>query len=206
MDAALGFGDGDALHAVHPALELEPGKNTFGGIVGVALDRNLHVLVAAQVRLRGRDDLGLPAAGFRVAGVHPQEVGSEQGSLVAAFTALDFQDHVAGVVRIAGNEQPPEFGRRNFQRLLQLRHLGCELGILVRHLLGSSKVILDRFPLVVGLNNAIELSRTAPQFPGKPLVSINSRIPQLRLDSIMLIKQALYGLKHFQNLFRLVQV
>jgi hypothetical protein len=59
---------------------------------------------------------------------------------------------------------------------------------------------------VVGLDNAVQLSRPPPKLPGKPLVSINGRIPQLRLDGIMLIKQALYGLKHFQNLFRLLQV
>jgi hypothetical protein len=59
---------------------------------------------------------------------------------------------------------------------------------------------------MVGLNDAIKLSRTPPQLPGKLLVSVDSRIPKLRLDSIMLIQQALYGLKHFQNLFRLLQV
>ena len=63
-----------------------------------------------------------------------------------------------------------------------------------------------RVPLVVRLHDAVQLRRPPPQLPGQPLVSINSRIPKLRLDSIMLIKQALYGLKHFQNLFRLLQV
>ena len=48
----------------------------------------------------------------------------------------------------------------------------------------DASFILDGFPLVVGLNNAIELSRTAPQFPGKPLVvsPIVSRA-ELRLAS-----------------------
>ena len=53
---------------------------------------------------------------------------------------------------------------------------------------------------VVGLNNAVQLSRAPPQLPGKLLVSVDSRIPKLGLDGIMLIQQALYGLKHFQNL------
>jgi hypothetical protein len=59
---------------------------------------------------------------------------------------------------------------------------------------------------VIRLNNAVQLGRPPPQLPRQPLVSINSRITKLRLDSIMLIKQALYGLKNLQNLFRLIQV
>ena len=105
-----------------------------------------------------------------------------------------------------GNQEPAQLRRSSIQRSLKLGHLRGKLGVLGRHFLGSRQVILKAVPGMVSLNDAIQLSRTPPQLPGKLLVSVDSRIPKLRLDSIMLIQQALYGLKHFQNLFRLLQV
>lgn len=50
VDAPLRLGDGNALHAVHAALELQPRVDALGGIVRIALDGHLNVLVAAKVR------------------------------------------------------------------------------------------------------------------------------------------------------------
>ena len=82
----------------------------------------------------------------------------EQRSFVAAFAALDLKDHIAGVVRVARNQEPAQLGRRSLQGSLQLRHLGSKLGILRSHLLRRSKVITDALPLVIGLHNAVQLS------------------------------------------------
>ena len=46
-------------------------------------------------------DLGREAVPLGVAQVHPQELGREEGGLVAAGAGADLQDDVALVVRVA---------------------------------------------------------------------------------------------------------
>ena len=74
--------DGNALHAMHAALELQP---RVGAVAGDLDDRLLH---AADARLVEGQDLGLEAVPFRVAQVHAQELGREQGCLFAARATL----------------------------------------------------------------------------------------------------------------------
>ena len=102
VDAALGLGDRHPLHAVHAALELQPGPDA---LVAARLDRDGDVLVAAEVGVDGVEDLGRPAAPLGVAQVHPQQVAGEQRRLLAALPRLDLEDDVLVVVGVAGQQQ-----------------------------------------------------------------------------------------------------
>ena len=97
VDPPLRLGDGHPLHAVHPALVLQPGPGALGAL---ALHRHGRVLDPAQAGDGGIQDLGLPAAAFGVTLVHPQQVPGEQRGLLAALARLDLQDDVAIVVRV----------------------------------------------------------------------------------------------------------
>ena len=90
--------DRHALDAVHAGLELEP------RVGSVAADLGDDLLEPAGPALRGREHLHLPSPPFRVAGVHPVQVGGEQRRLVAAGAGAHLDDHVAVVVRIARHE------------------------------------------------------------------------------------------------------
>ena len=58
VDAALRLGGGHPLHAVHPALVLQPGPDALAGlgraVAALGLHGDLDVLVAAEVGLGGR--------------------------------------------------------------------------------------------------------------------------------------------------------
>ena len=112
VDAALRLRHGDPLHAVHAALVLEVGPDAVLGCHGaLGLHGDLDVLVAAEVGLRGLDDLGLPAAPLGVAQVHAQQVAGEQRGLLAALAGLDLEDDVAAVVGVARDEHAAQLLR-----------------------------------------------------------------------------------------------
>ena len=100
---------GHALHAVHAALVLQqrPGAVRSPGQAAPPgrLDRDGHVLVAAEPGDRGVEDLGLPALPLGVPQVHAQQVSREQRRLLAALAGLDLEDDVLGVERVARHEQ-----------------------------------------------------------------------------------------------------
>ena len=98
MDASLGFGDGDALHAVHARFELE------GGIGGPSDDAHDDFAVAAEVARVFGDDFGLPTPVFRVAQIHAQKIPRKEGGFVSARAGADFEKEVLFVVRILGEE------------------------------------------------------------------------------------------------------
>ena len=79
MDAPLRFGGRHALDAMYPSLVLEVGPDPLCRVRGVALDRELDVLDAAEVAQGLLDDFGLPLLRLGVVEVHPQQVGGEQG-------------------------------------------------------------------------------------------------------------------------------
>ncbi len=87
-----------ALHAVAAALVLE------AGVGALAVDLEDDLLEAALLALAGGDDLDVPVAHFGVAGVHAEEVAGEQRRFLAAGAAADFDDDVAVVVRVGGQE------------------------------------------------------------------------------------------------------
>ena len=70
-----------------------------------ALHEERHVAVAAVIGGLARQHLGLEAAALGVVLVHPVEVAGPEIPLLAALGALDLDDHVAALVRVAGQEQ-----------------------------------------------------------------------------------------------------
>ena len=125
------FGVGHALHAVHARLELELGERA------AALDLGDDFLVAAHAAFAGRDDLDLPAVLGGEALVHAEQVAGEQRGFVAAGAGADFQDHVALVHRVLGDERDADLVREllapRFERRLlgfgERAHLGIGRGV-----------------------------------------------------------------------------
>src|SRR5262249_679596 len=62
-------------------------------------------LVAAGAGGGGVEDLGLPALALGVPQVHAQQVGREQGRLLAPFPRLDLEQDVLAVVGVARRQQ-----------------------------------------------------------------------------------------------------
>ena len=92
MHAALLFGRRNALHAMHAAFVLQLAVDL------VAADQRDHFLQSAHRRFAGRSDFHLPAARFREARVHAENLVGEQRGFVAAGAGADFEHHVLLVV------------------------------------------------------------------------------------------------------------
>ena len=139
MDPALRLGLGDALDPVGPALVLED------RVGALALDREGHLLEAADLGRRLREDLGREAQLLGVADQHLVEVAGEQRRLVAAGPGADLDDHVLGVVGVAFDHRQPDLlfeglepGRRLVDDLLQVGVLA-----LLEQLAGALEVVLQ---------------------------------------------------------------
>ena len=102
VQPSLGLGDGHALHAVDARFVLQARVRVLAA--------HLHhgLLETAALRLRRRQQLGLPAMPFGVAPVHVQELRRPQGRLLTARSGADLHDDVLPVVRILGDQQQLE--------------------------------------------------------------------------------------------------
>ncbi len=96
VNAALGFGVGHALHAVHPRFEFQLGERA------AALHLGDDFLKPADRAFRGRNHLDAPALQRGKALIHPEQVAGEQRGFIAAGPGADFQHHVALVHRVFG--------------------------------------------------------------------------------------------------------
>ncbi len=88
-----------------PPSYLRCAQTPCGGVGRVALDRELHVLDAAEVARGLLDDLGLPLLRLGVVQVHAQQVAGEERGLCAALPHLDLHDDVTGIVGVARDQQ-----------------------------------------------------------------------------------------------------
>ena len=94
MNTPGSFGHGNALHAVHPAFELEP-------LIGaLAFDAHDDFFIAAQAGGIGAHQLHAPAARFGITRVHAVKLGGEKRRFVAARAGANFHDDVLRVVGI----------------------------------------------------------------------------------------------------------
>ena len=80
--------------------------------------RAMIFLVAAEVGRRFGDDLDLPALTLGIARVHAEQVRREQRRLVAARAGADFEEDVALVVGIPGQQHRLQFGLERHQASL----------------------------------------------------------------------------------------
>ncbi len=108
MDAALGFGGGDALDAVDAAFVFEAFEDVVAG------DAEDDFFEATEVGGAAVHVFDFPAATFGVAGVHAVEVGGEEGGFVAAGTGANFDDRVAGVGGVGRGEAKMDFAGEDF--------------------------------------------------------------------------------------------
>ena len=97
------------------------------------LDR--HLLEPAEVRRRGREDVGLPPMPLGEPPVHLVEVAGPQRRLLSPRAGADLDDHILAVVRVARRQQVLELGLQRVRPLLRAfgfgeeerRHLGVGL-------------------------------------------------------------------------------
>ena len=171
-------------------LKLQP------GVGAAALHRGHHFLHAAQLRQVLADHGQGKALSLGVHGVHPQQVGSEQGTLLPANASPDLQDHVLLIVGILGQQQTLQF------LLHPLRLRFCRGKFLLgqftqlrvgQHLLGVGLILLC---LAVGPECRHDggqfllfPAQTGQLFP----VTVHRRIGQLALD----LRQALLDFCQF---------
>ena len=122
VDAAPGLGLRHALDAVDAGLVLE------ARICARALDDEADLLDAAELRVVHVGDLGLPALGLGVHGVHAVEARGEERGLLPADAGAYLDDDVLAVVGVAGEHE-------ELYLLVQLVHAGLGgLELLVRQL------------------------------------------------------------------------
>jgi hypothetical protein len=115
VDAALAFGGRHALYAVAAALEAQLAVDAIGGI---AFNADDDLLVAAELGVALRQDLGAPALALAVAQVHAGQVAGEERALVAAGAGADLEEGVAIVVGVLRQQRGLQLG---FEAL----HLGA---------------------------------------------------------------------------------
>ena len=115
VNAPLGFCLRHALHPVRPGLELQAFEYVLAG------DARDNFLVAAMFRGALGEFREAPAALLGIAAVHAEQVTREQRSFIAAGPRANFEEHIEGIVRILGQQQP-------FQLALGLLRLGLLLG------------------------------------------------------------------------------
>ncbi len=126
MDAARRLGVGHALDPMDAGFEFELGEGA------AAPDLGDDLLVAALGALAGGQHLRLPAMDRRIALIHPVEVAGEQRRLVATGAGADFQDHVAIVHRVLGDQCEPDVLFQGVALVLQQRTLLAGDGAHVR--------------------------------------------------------------------------
>ena len=171
MDAPARLGRRDALHAMHAGLELQPREHAFAG------DRGDDLLVAAEVVLRDRDDLHLPAAQLGVAAVHAEEIGSEQRRLVAAGAGAHFENGAALVGGVLRQELDPQLLLQFLATRLERFQIGARHG---DHLLVGGRVIDERrevFLLPLGAAQRLD--------GGDQRIECGELLRQLRIGSLI---------------------
>src|SRR5215468_10831716 len=125
VDPAARLRGWHALHAMHPALELEPAPSA------AALYEENDLLEAAHTGRMAVHDLHPPLLRLSVLRVHARKVGGEEARLVAPRPRPNLDEDVLVVVGIPGNEEGTQLllelglagGELGYFRLRQLAHL-----------------------------------------------------------------------------------
>ncbi len=122
MDAPLGFGFRHALHAVPAGFKLQLTVHAVAGNFGN------HFFETAVFAFVGAHHLDTPAAAFRIAAVHAEQIAGKDRRLIAAGAGAHFEEAAALVIRIFRQQQHLQLLLQRFTgrpRLFQLflRHL-----------------------------------------------------------------------------------
>ncbi len=190
MHAALGFGLGHALHAVHAALILERAVNLL------AADLADDLLVAAGCTLALAVDLHLPAFALEILGVHAEEVAGKDGRLVAAGAAADLEDRVLAVLRVGRNQQQADLLLEGRKLLFQfgslfLGHFAQILVLLVQeNILGPGQVAEQLFVAGACLDDGLQLLVVLVELDVALHVGDHFRIGDLLRNGFVFLTQA----------------
>ena len=123
VNAALGLGGGDALHAVDAGLVFEVAEDFFAG------DFDDHFLKSAHVGGGGVEVLRFPATVGGIVLIEAEKFAGEEGGFVAASAGADFEKGVAFFGGVAGEEGVLHFGAEALNFFFQLRDfLGGHFG------------------------------------------------------------------------------
>ena len=194
VDASLALGDGHALDAVDPALVLQVSPDPVLRLHGRAgLNRQADVLVAAQVRVGGVQDLHRPAHALGVAGVHTCQVRGEEGGLLTTLAGLDLDDDVAGIIGVTGHEHLAQVLGRRLGSRLESGDLSGEVGVTLSQLDGVVIVSLRRLPSTVGAHDPPELGVAPSQPAHRARVGADGRVSHLALDAEVFLQQGQRG-------------
>jgi hypothetical protein len=104
VDAALGFGRGDALDPMDAAFLAHGGEN------GLAAYFENNLFEASQFGGAGRKGFEFPASCFRITAVHAEQIGRENGRFGSAGAGSDFDDGIAVFIRIGRKNGAKDFG------------------------------------------------------------------------------------------------
>ena len=147
VDATLGFGRGNALHAVAARFELQL---RIGAFTDYTAD---DFLVTAEVAFVFAHDFHLPAAAFGVAHVHAEQVARKKCRFVAARAGADFKEDVALIIGILRQKQDFkvffQLLERRFPRLDFILGKVGKRRIFLGHFFGGGDVV---FRFFVGLH------------------------------------------------------
>ncbi len=108
---------GHALDAVDAGFEFEPLEHVAAG------DRDDRLLEAADAGLRQVHHLKAPAVQRRIALIHAEEIGGEKRRLLAAGAGAQFEDGIALVSRVLGQQHKPHAALELGNALVELGKL-----------------------------------------------------------------------------------
>ena len=97
------FGVGYALDAMHAGFEFQFGEGA------AAADFGDDFLEAAHRAFARGDDFDLPALIGGVTLIHAEQIAGEQRRLVAAGAGADFENDIALIHRVLGQQREPQF-------------------------------------------------------------------------------------------------
>ena len=117
MDASAGLRHRHPLHPMRPALIFEL------AVCSIAVNRKGNLLVSADFRGIGIDDVRLPALLFRKARIHAEKIPRKKCGFLAAHAAADLHDDALVVIRVLGQEQDGELRLQRFLFRAQRRKL-----------------------------------------------------------------------------------
>ncbi|MNT04166.1 hypothetical protein D3C72_1387340 [compost metagenome] len=193
VDATLRFGGGHALHAVRTGLELQ------AAIGAVAVNTRDHFLVAAQFRGAFRHQLDAPAARFRIARVHAQQVAREQRAFIATRARADFQEHAAPVIGVARQQQQLQRAFQAFQLASARLDLVFGHGLHVRvgqHFLRRRQVFLGAGEGGEGLDHGFQLGAFARELAETVHIGRGFRLGEQRVHLDQAVTQMLQPAAH----------
>ena len=179
MDAALGLSIRHALHAVRAGLEFQMSVHI------APFDAGDDLLVAAVFTGALTENLHPPALRFGVAGIHAEEIAGEDRRLITARAGAHFQEDVATVLLVAGQQELLQRQLFGLQTRLDAAHFvvrhGADVAVAVLlHLARLLQLILHSLIGGEGLDDRLDLGEFLGERAEAVLIANDFAITQQR--------------------------